>query len=233
MKANPQTAIPDRLSLVRRARQSLEEHAWPRVQMFLIVSLTGAAGFLASWLMLRLGFNTMWMRYTAAMCVAYAAFLVLLWLWLRTSGPDLVDVADIALDLDVPGAHHYHGGGESTPGEALGAAGDADEFAIPLAVLLLLAGLALALFVTCFSVISSAPLLLAELMVDGALSAGLYRRLRGADSRHWLDTALKRTVKPFIATTVVVAACGWGLGLVVPHAHSLGEVLAQSRQVKP
>jgi hypothetical protein len=231
MKAKPEPVLPDRLSLVRRARQRLEEHAWPRVQMFLIVSLTGAAGFLASWLMLRLGFNTMWMRYTAAMCVAYVAFLMLLWLWLRTSGPDLVDVADIALDLDVPGALQ-HGGGESTLGEAIGAAGDADEFAIPLAVLLLLAGLALALFVTCFSVISSAPLLLAELMVDGALSAGLYRRLRGADSRHWLDTALKRTVKPFIATTVVVAACGWGLGLLAPHAHSLGEVLSQTRQVK-
>ena len=201
--------------------------------MFLIVSLTGAVGFLASWLMLRLGFDTMWMRSAAAMCVAYAAFLMLLWLWLRTSAPDLVDVADIALDLDVPGALQYHGGGnDSMLGDTLGAAGDADELAIPLAVLLLLAGLALALFVTCFSVISSAPLLLAELMVDGALSAGLYRRLRGVDPRHWLDTALRRTVKPFVATTVVVAACGWGLGLLVPHAHSLGEVLTQSRQVK-
>jgi hypothetical protein len=232
MKAKSEPILPHRLSLIHRARKSLEEHAWPRLQMFLIVSLTGAAGFLASWCMLRLGFDTMWMRYATAMCVAYAAFLMLLWLWLRTSA-DLVDVADVALDLDVPGALQHHGGGDDNMlGDALGAAGDADELAIPLAVLLLLAGLALALFVTCFSVISSAPLLLAELMVDGALSAGLYRRLRGADSRHWLETALRRTVKPFVATTVLVAACGWGLGLLVPHAHSLGEVLAQSRQVK-
>jgi hypothetical protein len=257
MKAKPHTALPNRLSLIRRARQSLEEHAWPRLQMFLIVSLTGAAGFLASWLMLRLGFDTMWMRYATAMCVAYAAFLMLLWLWLRTSAGDYADVPDIAgLDPGAPGAHHcfvgeggsFDGGGASGNfdagdasilgdmpkglGDTLGATGDADELAIPLAVLLLLAGLALALFVSCFSVISSAPLLLAELMVDGALSAGLYRRLRGVDSRHWLDTALKRTFKPFVATTVLVAACGWGLGLFAPHAHSLGEVLAQSKQVK-
>jgi hypothetical protein len=88
------------------------------------------------------------------------------------------------------------------------------------------------LLLSCFSVIWSAPLLLAELMVDGALSVSLYRRLRGIDARHWLDTALKRTVKPFVATTVLVMACGWALGLYAPHAHSLGEVLAQSKQLK-
>ena len=256
MKAKVPHTIPNRLSMVRRVRQGLERHAWPRLQMFLIVALTGAVGFLASWSMLYAGLETMWMRYASAMCVAYAAFLVLLWLWIRTSASDYADVPDITgLEFDAAGSHHcYTGGGGSFDGggasgnfdtggdsmlgdlpkglgDSLGAVGDAEELAIPLAVLLLLAGLAVVLLVSCFSVIWSAPLLLAELMVDGALSVGLYRQLRSIDARHWLDTALKRTAKPFVATTVLVAAFGWGLGLYAPHAHTLGEVLAKSKQI--
>jgi hypothetical protein len=260
MKSKAKKAIPNRLTMVRRVRQGLERHAWPRLQMFLIVALTGAAGFLASWSMLQAGFDTMWLRYAAAMCAAYAVFLMLLWLWIRTSAADYAEVMDITgLVPDSTGTHHcYAGGGGSFDGggasgnfaidgggdtmlgdmpkglgDTLGAAGDADELAIPLAVLLLAAGLVVVLLVSCFSVIWSAPLLLAELMVDGALSVGLFQKLRGIDARHWLDTALKRTFKPFLATTVLVAACGWGLGLYAPGAHTLGEVLAQSKQLKP
>lgn len=258
MKSKVTKAIPNRLSMVRRVRHGLERHAWPRLQMFLIVALTGAAGFLASWSMLQAGFDTMWLRYVAAMCVAYAVFLVLLWLWIKTSAADYLDVPDITgLRPDPTGAHQcYSGGGGSFDGggasgnfaidggdtmlgdmpkglgDTLGGAADADELAIPLAVLLLAAGLVVVLLVSCFSVIWSAPLLLAELMVDGALTVGLYRQLRGIDARHWLDTAFKRTFKPFLATTVLVAACGWGLGLYAPGAHTVGEVLAHSKQLK-
>jgi hypothetical protein len=237
--------------MVQRAQRGLERHAWPRLQMSLIVSLTGGAGFFASFLMLNAGFDTMWLRYVAAMGIAYLVFLGLLWLWLRTTASDYADVADLSGVQTGPsgepscysgGGGGFDGGGASGDfgsdslidvpkgvGESLGAVGDADELAIPLALIVLIGALVAVLVVSCFSVIYSAPVLLAELMVDGVLTVGLYQRLRGIDARHWLDTALRRTLVPFIATTVIVAACGWGMSVYAPNAHSLGEVLRQTR----
>ncbi|RLM48821.1 hypothetical protein DVK02_18680, partial [Halobellus sp. Atlit-31R] len=98
----------------------------------------------------------------------------------------------------------------------------AEEAAIPLAVILLALGLAL----SSLFVIWTAPILFAEIMVDALLAAGLYRRLRGLDPRHWMLTAVRRTLLPFVLTTLVVAGAGWGMQEYAPQARSLGEVLA-------
>lgn len=74
-------------------------------------------------------------------------------------------------------------------------------------------------------VIYSAPVLFAEMLVDSILSASLYRRLRGLDANHWIESALKRTIWPFVLTTLVVAAAGGVMGHYVPQAHTVGEVL--------
>jgi polyferredoxin len=110
--------------------------------------------------------------------------------------------------------------------------GDADELAIPLVVLVLvLVGtLIVTLVASSFFMIYSAPILFAELLVDGVLSASLYRRLRGLRTRHWLDTALRRTAGPFALTAVIVAAGGWAMAVYAPGAHSIGDVVFQSRQ---
>lgn len=96
----------------------------------------------------------------------------------------------------------------------------ADELAIPLLLLVIAA----ALLLSASFVIYSAPALFAELLVDGVLSVSLYRRLRGLDAHHWLDTAVKRTFWPFFATAVTFSAVGWALQLLVPGADSIGDV---------
>jgi hypothetical protein len=74
----------------------------PRLLISLILLLTGLAGFLTSFLLLRLGVIEMWLRYPAAILVAYSVFLLLLRLWLsllrpRKRVPDIVsDVLDSA-----------------------------------------------------------------------------------------------------------------------------------------
>lgn len=105
----------------------------------------------------------------------------------------------------------------------LDALGNADEGAIPLALLLLVLGIAL----SSLFVIWSAPVLFAEILVDALLSAGLYRRLRLLDARHWMSAALKRTVIPFVLTTLVVTGAGWAMQAHTPGARSLGEVIAR------
>jgi hypothetical protein len=253
MKNSPHLS---RHGLILRVQRGLERDAFPRLQMCLIVTLTGAIGFLASYLLRFGGFEVMWSRYVMAMCVAYLAFLGLLWVWIHTRASDYADGADLVdlvPDIPVPGVvfqggggtfdgagasadfesaslNDNGGGGSSGVGDALGAVGDADELAIPLAVILLIAALVGAVVFCCFSVIYGAPVLLAELMVDGLLSVSLYKRMKVVDSQHWLQSALRRTILPFLGTMAIVAACGWGLSLYAPGAHSIGEVLIYVQQ---
>lgn len=240
-----------RAMAVARMRARLLREGFPRIQMFILVSLTGLAGFGASAGMLAAGVDAMGLRYLLAMGVAYIAFLSLLWLWLRTSALDYLDnlpsdgggdagdaAADFADVADFGGkGGTFDGGGASANVDfglqedgigaivekPLDAIGHADEGAIPLAVILLALGIAL----SSLFVIWSAPVLFAEILVDALLAAGLYRRLRVLDARHWMVAAVKRTLIPFVLTTVVVTGAGWAMQAHQPDARSLGEVIAR------
>ncbi len=74
-----------------------------------------------------------------------------------------------------------------------------------------------------------APALFAELLVDGALSASLYRRMRGLQTRHWLESAVRRTVLPFAVTALGLGVIGFGFQAYAPDAHTFGEVVKQTR----
>jgi hypothetical protein len=238
----------ERFKEIQRLRQGLERDGFPRLQMFLLVSITGGAGFLASFLLLRFGLDTLWLRYLAALGWAYAVFLFLLWLWLRTKAEDYADFPDISSlpsGRDGSSAEYcgkggdFGGGGASgrfdgahealapgpgfdaPAGEALDVVAGADELTVPLAALALLAALVL----SSFWVVYTAPVLFAELLVDGVLAASLYRRLRGLETRHWLETALRRTLWPFALTALVFAVGGWAMQLYAPEAHSIGQVV--------
>ncbi|BDT60055.1 hypothetical protein MasN3_35490 [Massilia varians] len=239
--------VATRATAVQLMRARLLREGFPRVQMFILVSLTGLAGFGASVAMLAAGVDTMALRYALAMGVAYLAFLLLLWLWLRTSAADYLDF----LPSDGPGgqasandaAAGFSGGGGSFDGGGasgnvdfgtqdsvsdaiadapLDVGAEADETVMPLVVILLAVGIAL----SSLFVIWSAPILFAEILVDALLAAGLYRRLRVLEPQHWMLAALKRTILPFVLTTLTVVAAGWGMQAYAPEARSLGEVLA-------
>ena len=225
---------------VSRVRSQLENEGYPRIQMFMLVSLTGLGGLGASFLMLHGGVTGMALRYTLAMGIAYCVFLLLLWVWLRVraddfmEGADLVDLADV---VDASGQSTFGGGGgsfdgggasanftsasDSPVGDVLDVAGSADDAAIPIAVVLFV----VAIVLSSLYVVYTAPVLFAEMLVDSILSASLYRRLRGLDAGHWIESAVRRTIWPFLLTTLVVAAAGGIMGHSVPEANTLGEVL--------
>jgi len=239
---------------IRKIRGDLERDSFPRLQMFLLVTLTGASGFIASYLLLHTGFVEMWLRYLASFGVAYLMFLFLLWLWLRTRAEDYADFPDISgspfSGSGSSGACYSGKGGDfggggasgsfdassesisvisdsgSSVGDALGTVAEAEEFAIPLVALIFIGAM---LFSSLF-MIYSAPVLFAELLVDGVLSASLYRRLRGLETRHWLETAFRRTALPFALTAAIVSASGWGMTLYAPEAHSIADVISHSKQ---
>ncbi|HXU93437.1 MAG TPA: hypothetical protein VFP33_07265 [Gallionella sp.] len=241
-----------RYSEILRLNRKIRREGFPRLQMSFLVGITGAAGFVASVALLHGGVHTMPWRYLLACMVAYAVFLLLLWLWLRTKAEDYADVPDFSNAIPSPGGgggqcHSYEGNGgefggggasgsfdssyESIPlesadsgdavGEVLEAASGADELAIPLFVVILFA----ALLLSSLYVVYSAPMLFAELLLDGMLAAGLYRRLNGIPRQHWLETALRGTFWPFVLTALLAWGAGWTMQLYAPGTTSLGEVI--------
>ena len=225
--------------------------------MLLLVTLTGGAGFVATWALLRGGVEAMALRYPLSVALAYLVFLLLLWLWLRTRAHEWLDLPDASgggshgpadSGAWVGSGGNSGGGGASAGwesasasdavgdgaidvvskpiGEALGVAAEGDELAVPLAVIVVAVAVVAVLVLSSLFLVWSAPVLFAELLVDGALAAGLYRRLRRIDARHWLETAVRRTWLPFVLTAVFAALAGWALASYAPGATTLGEVRA-------
>src|SRR5436309_5947067 len=67
---------------VDRLRARILRHGTPRLQMGLIVTITGLAGFLSSVALLRTGVTSMAVRYPLAATIAYLVFLAQLRIWL-------------------------------------------------------------------------------------------------------------------------------------------------------
>lgn len=128
--------------------------------------------------------------------------------------------------VDVPMADT--GGFGDLVGDAAGGALQAEEGAIPLLALLVLAVVLLGGVFAAFHVVFVAPSLFAELLVDGFLSYSLFRRMRRIDSQHWLMTAVSRTALTFLVVALFLSVGGYVLARFWPGAHSLGDVLRAS-----
>jgi uncharacterized membrane protein YfcA len=196
-------------------KQQLLRRSTPRLQISLLLLITGFAGFLTSFFLLHLGVIRMWVRYPVVILISYVVFLLLLRIWLWFRGRSLVlDVDPPSLNLSFPddltcGEGVGFSGGDAGGGGAGGSWGDGisssssvsssdtssstrfdpgldleEGCLIVIAVIALIGG-----FVACFYVIYVAPALLAEILVDGVLVAGLYRRVRKIEQRHWLLAA--------------------------------------------
>lgn len=237
---------------IKHFKVLIDKNSYPRLEMLLLVMLTGFAGFLTSYSLLYLGLDTMWLRYLVSLGAAYIVFMALLGVWLswktNRSSTDL-DGLDMAPDIYFPNGStpsptgdfvsghggDFGGGGASGEfssgnegeiiGEAFGACAQAEEAAVPLMVILALIIGLFSIFILTFSLVFSAPVLFSELLVDGMLSVSLYRRLKGIDSRHWLESAIKRTFWPFTFVTLTFVAVGLTVQHFMPHVHSLGDIV--------
>lgn len=237
-----------RIEMVRRR---LLRRSIPRLQVSLILSLTALAGFLTSFILLRLDVIQMWLRYSVAILVAYGVFLLLLaiWLWLqrRSLDKDLLDVNVFPEGSSGPGDSLKFGGGGDFGGAGAGGSWqaeapsslsasstgsgssshgfsaldlDLDEGClIVLAILALIGGIIAALYI-----VYIAPILLAEILVDGALIAGLYKRVKPIEQRHWLRAAVRRTLLPALLAMLFFMIAGFAFQQAVPDARTIGDV---------
>lgn len=86
-----------------------------------------------------------------------------------------------------------------------------------LAIVAIIAGL-----VACASVIWSAPQMLAELLVDGAVAGAAYQRLRGSTG-DWTFGVVRRTWLPATAIIVIFVLLGYAGHHFKPEADSIGD----------
>jgi hypothetical protein len=226
----------------------------PRIQVSLILLFTGLAGFLTSFSLLHAGVPWMWLRYPISILFAYCVFLLLLRFWLtlhrtRIHTFDIAfDLIQSATDVGFPGSpgvgegFEFSGGGDAGGGGAGGSWGESasststssngslfegfgfdldleEGWLIIIAIVALIGGLFAALYV-----VYIAPALLAEVLIDGALVAGLYRRVERIEQRHWLRAALRQTVLPALLVAIFFTIAGYAMQRAVPRAHSMGEV---------
>jgi hypothetical protein len=73
-------------------------------------------------------------------------------------------------------------------------------------------------------VVISAPALFADVLFDGALSAGLYRRLRTLNHHQWWEGAIRHTWVPVLGTAITFCAAGYLMQRYAPEAASIGAV---------
>jgi hypothetical protein len=254
---------------VERVRRLLMRRGLPRLQMSLILAATGAAGFVASFVMLHLGVWRMWVRYPLAVLFAYAVFIVLLRVWLLLHGRELREhhvsdfelhaadfATDVAFDLAArtpdtfggggdfggggvtgdwgegvsSGLHQASAGGVSSGGGGGGGIGgdwlpdlDFDIDSEGCVFFLLALGLIVAGVCASLYVVYAAPLLLAEILVEGVLLSGLYRGMKHAREGDWLGAAVRRTWLPVLLTLLTFASAGYLLQRAAPRARSIGE----------
>ena len=221
-----------------RLQHVLERMSAPRLQMSIIVAMTGAIGFLSSVMMLYSGVYQLWLRYPLAVVIAYAGFLLLLWCWLRLKCSEVLDGVDVPGGDSTPsgghtcGATHSPGGGGNGSGGGghggiIDATPDIGEAVI---VLICIAALGCAVWVACWTVLS-APTLFAELILDSALATGLYHHLRDTPDRDWVHTALRRTVSRFALVAILSGVSGFAMHIYAPEARSIGQVVHHHKPI--
>lgn len=193
----------------------------------------------------------MWLRYPLAILAAYGVFLLLLRLWLayQRSPGDF----DLGVDINIP-SNGSPGGGSSPGGDfSFGGGGDAGgggaggswddgvsssssdsgdslpdggfDFDVgELGLILLAAAALLGGLLAAVYVVYIAPVLLAEILVDGLLLSGLYRRIGNVPRKHWLQTVIRKTLVPALVCMVFFGVAGGTLQKLAPEAGSIVEV---------
>jgi len=203
--------------------------------------------------MLIVGIKWMWLRYPLAVLIAYGVFLSLIWCWLTlyrkrlNVNLDFVDLPDEVSEGNPGRLPTFHGGGGGKFGGG-GASGsfntdssvtdipatsknvgiidgldlslDADE----LILVLIFLGVSLFAIVVAIMMIMSAPALLGEVLIDGALAAGFYRRLKKIEHRNWLESAVNRTWLPVLGLFIFFAIAGLVFHWYAPGADSIGDI---------
>ena len=229
-------------------------HFFLRFHMALILGGTFLAGLAVTKMFLDAGNTNLALRYGVAVAASYAAFLLLinLWLWYvgarseddEANAGDVVDALDLAHDLssglrpagpvnvfDAGGGSFGGGGSTGSFGEAAadgvsGVVGDADDAGCAIVVVLLVAALVLTIGVAGVYLVWAAPGILAEAAFEAFLASALIPGARRSEAQGWLHGTVRATVVPFTVMMVAAVGFGWAATDLCPEARRMADVVA-------
>jgi len=227
--------LPDsRTEAVNWLARYLRQKSQPRLLLFVILVFTGIVGAASSFLMLHAGLAAMYVRYPIAVLIAYLVFLLLLRLWQghQAHQPDLaIHLEEIATEPKVHNTPNVQIddkqlGSKRSFLDALDAMDLLNIFddAPGLLMCLLIAVIAGAL-VLLGLVLSFAPMLLAEVLLDGLLVAGIWKRFKKSGDDNPLGAPFRITRIPALIAIFALFVIGYVLELVDPSAKSIGDVI--------
>ncbi len=100
-----------------------------------------------------------------------------------------------------------------------------DEAGLPLLAILGLVALLATVLLASVWVVWSAPVLMAELLVDAAIAGGLYRRMQGMLEQGWWRVCVTHTIWPLLGLLLFFAVLGWLAQTLAPGATHLLQVI--------
>jgi hypothetical protein len=225
------TLPESRTEAVNWIARYLRQKSQPRLLLFAILVFTGIVGAVSSFLMLHAGLAAMYVRYPIAALIAYLVFLLLLRLWQSHQAHQ----SDLAIQLGTEPAVHdtpniQMEDKKTPPKRSFLDALDAMDFlnifddAPGLLICLLIAVIVAALALLGL-VLSFAPILLAEVLLDGLLVAGIWKRFKKSGYDNSLGAAFRITRIPALIVTFALFVIGYVFKLVNPSANSIGDVI--------
>jgi len=225
-------AQDSRTVAIRRVAQYLHKRGHPRKTFFFILMITGIVGVGSSFLMLRFGLERMWIRYPIAASVAYAIFLIFIRIWSdrQVHDPGLVfeiekmgDVFDIQKKVQASGQQkeNSRSGLDALDFFDFGDLDNAPGILIALA-LFIVTGVIL---VFIGMVLSTSPDLLSEVLLDGLLVTGIWRRFNNRGGGDPLGTAFRITRWPASVVISALAVMGYLFECASPKAKSISDVI--------
>jgi hypothetical protein len=205
---------------IGRLKRLLIKYSQPRFQMFLILLVTISIGAATSFVLLKSGLTGMWFRYPVAAIVAYLAFLIMLRLWVQYKFSDLNFAPDADVAQPEPETWSKDSIWKLKFIDFFDLAWGIDDFPV---LFFIVAFLAILLIVVWWIIIA-APALIAEVIVDGLLVAGLWHRFRRYGETSSLGGAVRATMLPAIIVFVCLAIIGFFLQMIKPGADSIGDL---------
>lgn len=165
------------------------------------------------------------LRLGIAVTAAYAAFFVLVRVWLaamgasRPSGERAVDLgAEVAIEAPSAALELAADGGAEGLVGAVGALDEAPVLLVLGVAALVLSGAALLIW--------NAPLILTEAAFELALVGALGARARALTRVGWSGSLLRTTALPYALTLAIALAVGWAAHAYCPSAERLRDVIA-------
>ncbi len=228
-------------------RSRLGEQSWPQILGVCAVANAGLFAFLTSFWLLRWGVSSMVVRYPIATALGYLVFLLLIRLFVALFhwgiDPDvLYPERSTARSRPVRKRARRRGGaskrkrrgGRKRTGRQKRSGGSSWDGAgvdFGFGILWIPLLLAAAFLGPAIYVVNAAPALLAELVVDVVILSTIARptvtRRDGFEPLQWVSDFVRPTLVPFLLVTALVFTAACIAAVMVPGAHSIGEVFGR------